>query len=102
MMASSLPSKASFGEQVGSTFEVVFPDVEAMTATLTDLTEGHQSPGFEQFSMVFTGPAEAPIQQGMCHLDHAVLGTMDLFLVPIGRDASGGLQYEAVFNRVHD
>ena len=36
--------------------------------------------------------------QGMYRLTHPALGPIDLFLVPIGPDATGGLCYEAVFN----
>jgi len=32
-------------------------------------------------------------------LQHERMGTIDLFLVPIGKDESG-FQYESVFNRV--
>ena len=53
----------------------------------------------KQFSLVFKGPLEAPIAQGIYRVDHETLGNLDLFLVPISRD-QGGVCYEAVFNRV--
>jgi hypothetical protein len=31
-------------------------------------------------------------------LEHVALGSLDIFLVPIGVDEYGGLLYEAVFN----
>ena len=36
------------------------------------------------------------LPQRIYRLEHAELGGLDLFLVPIGRDASG-ITYEAVF-----
>ena len=53
----------------------------------------------ERFSIVFRGPREKPLQQGMYQLQHDQLGALELFLVPVGRDHEG-LYYEAVFNRL--
>lgn len=53
----------------------------------------------KQFSLLFLGPLDAPILQGIYRVDHDALGPLDLFLVPIARDDKG-VQYEAVFNRV--
>lgn len=57
-------------------------------------------PGFdrpEAFSVLFTGPDEAPLPQQMHALGHDRLGGAEVFLVPIGRDERG-YHYEAVFN----
>lgn len=51
----------------------------------------------EQFSLMFHGPPEMFIPQGMYSLKNNTLGTFDLFLVPIGKDENG-FSYEAVFN----
>jgi hypothetical protein len=51
----------------------------------------------EQFSLMFQGPGEIFMPQGMYTLTHRTLGTFDLFLVPIGKD-DNGFSYEAVFN----
>lgn len=48
------------------------------------------------FSLVFLGPPQTILPQRIYRIAHATLGEFDLFLVPIGRDASG-VQYEAVF-----
>ncbi len=51
------------------------------------------------YALVFRAPprraAHAP--QGTYRLTHAELGTLEVFLVPIGPDA-GGMRYEAIFN----
>jgi len=48
------------------------------------------------FSLVFRGPRSPVAVQRIYQLEHATLGTFDLFLVPIGPDERG-MQYEAVF-----
>lgn len=101
MTPSTLPSKAAFGEHVGSGFQLAFPDQpdgSPVAVTLTELTDGAESAEFEAFSLVFSGPEDAPVHQAICRLDHPVLGPMELFVVPIGRDADG-VRYEAVLNR---
>ncbi len=47
------------------------------------------------FSLVFGGPAEPLLGQGIRRLEHARLGAFEIFLVPIAADA--GARYEAVF-----
>lgn len=49
------------------------------------------------FSLVFRGTTELPLEQGICSVDHPTLGSLSIFIVPIGPDAHG-LRYEAVFN----
>jgi len=48
------------------------------------------------FSLHFTGPAEPFLPQHTYPMHHEKLGTLEIFLVPIGRTA-GGFTYEAVF-----
>ncbi len=48
------------------------------------------------FSVVFRGPTEPLMPQRTYRVEHAGLGSFDLFLVPIGCDAEG-VAYEAVF-----
>lgn len=50
----------------------------------------------EQFSLHFRGPATPVLPQQIYRLQHQGIGVLDLFLVPIGRDATG-MTYEAVF-----
>ena len=50
----------------------------------------------EQFSLHFRGPATPALVQRTYRLEHAQLGPLEIFLVPIRSDASG-MTYEAVF-----
>lgn len=49
------------------------------------------------FAILFHGPVNAALPQRMYRFEHEVLGTFDLFIVPVGRDKNG-FHYEAVFN----
>ncbi|MGH7748287.1 MAG: DUF6916 family protein, partial [Candidatus Dormibacteria bacterium] len=51
------------------------------------------------FSLLFRGPRESPLEQGMAELEHPVIGAVAVFIVPVGVDAAG-VQYEVVFNRL--
>jgi hypothetical protein len=51
----------------------------------------------QPFNLHFKGPRSERFGQGMRRLEHPALGALDIFLVPIGADATG-LLYEAVFN----
>jgi hypothetical protein len=49
-----------------------------------------------QFSLLFRGPLDVAPEQGIYSLEHASLGSLEIFLVPIHPDAEGCL-LEAVF-----
>jgi uncharacterized protein DUF6916 len=46
----------------------------------------------EPFSLVFAGPPEPALPQRIHRLEHAQLGVLELFLVPVGPG-----RYEAIF-----
>ena len=48
------------------------------------------------FSLFFLGPGDLYLPQKMYTLRHETLGTLEIFIAPVGRDAKGYL-YEAVF-----
>ena len=60
-----------------------------------------ESSGRERFALVFHDRAastEAYLLQAMYTLEHDALGTLQLFIVPIGPDPDRqGMRYEAVF-----
>jgi hypothetical protein len=61
------------------------------------LSKPDEEGGMERFSAYFHGPADRYLRQASYPLEHEVMGTFDLFLVPIGQDETG-FRYEAVFN----
>lgn len=50
----------------------------------------------EAYSLLFCGSMQPIFPQGIYRITHAVLGELELFLVPIGPQADG-MGYEAVF-----
>jgi hypothetical protein len=73
-------------------------------ATLIEVTEfdalsppDRQQAKRTPFSLVFRCGKETPLPQGTYTVEHERMGTLEIFLVPIGPD-EGGLCYEAVFN----
>ena len=59
---------------------------------------GHPLPDRRQaFSLIFTAPASPVLPQSIYRVEHASLGALDVFLVPVGlRDSR--VEYQAVFN----
>jgi hypothetical protein len=51
----------------------------------------------QPFSLVFVEPGGRYLPQQIYRLAHPALGTLDIFLVPIGKDQHG-LRLEAVFS----
>ena len=51
----------------------------------------------QPFSLVFRGPLQPVLPQRIYRLEHEGLGTLEIFLVPVGPDKDG-MRYEAVFN----
>lgn len=50
------------------------------------------------FTLLFRAPGRKHLPQATYHLRHHRLGALDIFLVPVRRDAEA-LYYEAVFNQ---
>ena len=77
--------------------------LENNTTLVVRLIEVTTSPEYsanndrEAFSIVFRGPRDISIPQGIYTLEHETAGTVEIFLVPIGPDEKG-MCFEAVFN----
>ena len=92
----SLPPLAGFSAQCGTAFAVAGVDGVALQLSAA-VPLDRQAPDERRFSLMFRGPAQPVLQQAIHTLEHAVLGTLVIFLVPVGRDAQG-VQYQAIFN----
>jgi hypothetical protein len=57
----------------------------------------HEEGAREGFALDFTGEGADPMPQDTYELQHAELGELAIFLVPVGVDAEG-VRYEAVFS----
>lgn len=92
---------AAFAPHRGTLFKIAGGDATDLDLRLDDveaLPAQPNAPRSEPFVLVFTGPAQPRLDQGIHRLSHRALGELEIFLVPIGYGADGGLLYEAVFN----
>jgi hypothetical protein len=92
------PDMGTFAGLVNSRFRLRLDEESSVEVELAELRQGSSPPSYEQFSLLFRAPAEAPPEQRIYELEHEATGSFELFLVPVGRD-EGGLLYEAVFSR---
>ena len=99
-MEASLTHEA-FNQQAGSKFKVQVDENTGVDLELTDVSELKLYPHQEEFALVFRGPAEAFLNQGVRLFTHDQMGQFELFIVPIRRDEQG-YYYEAVFNRLRE
>jgi hypothetical protein len=94
-------TSASFEAHVGTVFRVLplAGDPLELTLDAVRLLEPHPGPRAQPFSAYFRGPRNPVLPQQIYRLEHAAMGDLELFLVPIGPDPTrGGMNYEAVFN----
>ncbi len=87
----------SFSECLNTEFHVMDNGAAILSLKLINVIEGLKTPRQESFSVVFRGPTNKLMQQGIYKLQNHKLGERDLFLVPVAKDEDG-YQYEAVFN----
>lgn len=88
----------TFSECLGDVFLIHCGGAEPLEAELASVVgSGGEGSDGRPFSVVFRGPEDASLSQGIHRVEHEVIGGFELFLVPIGPDG-GGLLYEAVFN----
>jgi hypothetical protein len=87
-----------FAEQVNTKFRMRLPASDDTELELVSVRDLGSSARHSQFSVMFLAPGTAPIEQRIYRLEHDKLGTLELFLVPVGKDSSG-VHYEAVFSR---
>ena len=90
-------TRDDFARHANTTFRL--RDAGEAALILVDVSALRASPRQETFSLRFRGAGDRPLHQATWKLDHAVLGPLDIFLVPVGQDERGRY-YEAVFNRL--
>jgi hypothetical protein len=89
---------ADFAPLVNSIFEIHADDGNFLPLTLIDVN-GTVTPASlrgESFWLTFTGTPGQVLPQSIYRLSHATMGTLEIFLVPIGATPEA-TKYEAVF-----
>ncbi len=91
-------ARTSLEQNLHTQFRLCLASDRTSQLELVELNEVRTAPDYEAFSLLFRGDASEQLPQGMYRIEHAVLGTFDLFIVPVAQDQTGRY-YEAVFNR---
>lgn len=98
-MDPSLYVVETFAPHLHSIFQVEVAPGTSLPFELTAVERGPDHPRVLMFSLMFRGPADPVYPQRVYRLQHAALGEMDFFLVPVARQEKG-VDYQAVFNRM--
>jgi len=93
-------TEQEFSRHLNSTFQLT-QDGQTVELKLVEvkpyLPAKNERADMERFSIYFDGPPDRRLLQGVHHLEHAEMGGLDIFLVPIAGDEKR-YRYEAVFN----
>lgn len=89
----------TFAPAVGETFTVGNSDGAVVELLLVEARARGNSSQLSRppFSLLFQGPADPLLPQATYRFNHDSLGTMDIFIVPLGRDEHSAV-YEAIFS----
>jgi hypothetical protein len=91
---------AGFLPYLHQTFTIYLDDQSPYPLELVsvqELGEAYQPGSRRPFSLVFSNPRQdAFLPQRIYPLEHPEMGSLELFLVPLGTDKNG-MRYEAIF-----
>lgn len=84
----------TFRPHVGTVFTLLAGDEVRVPLELVSA----EAPGEEgtRFALEFQGPGDPAYAQATVTLEHPALGTLQIFVVPVARDAEG-TRYQAIF-----
>src|SRR5256885_1176645 len=85
----------TFATELGSPFQLDYGADAPLVLKLVEVTAGKQaSVGFRRtpFSLLFRGPRQPVLPQRTYPLEHARLGRLEIFIVPLGPEGEG-MQY---------
>jgi hypothetical protein len=90
-------SQQLFKDNLNGEFKVDLEKNCSLVLQLTQVSAKKDQGPYESYTVEFTGPKEAPLNQGMYDLSNKSLGKHTIFLVPVG-ERKEGIEYEAVFS----
>ncbi len=93
-------TSAHFSDHLHTNFLIHYAPGQTLAAELIEVVDRTRSPRQERFMVMLRGPREPILPQGIYRLEHAALGTHELFLVPEDVDEAG-TYYVLTFNRFH-
>ncbi|MGJ0486811.1 MAG: DUF6916 family protein [Methylomicrobium sp.] len=91
-------TKEDWLSYLGDVFVLSAEPDKSLELTLMDVSGFGRRHGAvrEAYSLHFRGPITPVLQQSIFGVSHREMGELEIFLVPIGKDADG-VQYEAIF-----
>ena len=98
MSAAGRIEPETFRAHAGTMFDVEV-DADRVPLRLADVSDGRSGRGILRFSILFHGPPDRLIPQGMYLFRHSALGAMMLFIVPVVGSNAERIVYEACFSR---
>jgi hypothetical protein len=99
LLMSTNVTKEAFAAALNTEFAMHLEGSEAISLKLVQHQVPLMSAVQECFTLLFQAPLHAPNEQSLRTLQHATLGELEVFLVPV-KKTEEGLFYEAVFNRL--
>ena len=89
----------TFKPYENDSFKVSGPNTDGINMKLVSVTaaKSHSSSPRAPFSLMFESSENTVRPQGCYAFTHEKFGTLEIFIVPVGR-ATRGIQYHAVFN----
>lgn len=87
----------AFADCMDQQFLIHHGDSSIATRLVSVAPWGNAQAQRQAFSLTFRGPNEPVLPQRIYAVENQTLGTMEIFLVPVGPDKIG-MQYEAVFS----
>lgn len=90
----------TYEPRVGEVFRLEFADHPPVDLTLVEAAPGPWQPpegGKTAFRLEFSGPPQPLLAQATYRMQHAQLGALHIFIVPIAQDESSAT-YEAVMS----
>jgi hypothetical protein len=94
-----LPTRDAFFENLHTHFQVIDGPEGGLDLELIHVSALQSTPRQQLFSILFRGASSGFLPQRTYTLQHARLGEMSLFLVPVAQE-EGFFIYEAVFNHL--
>ena len=93
-------TEQEFSRHLNSNFQLDLQD-RSLELKLVDvkayLPGKNEQAGMERFSIFFEGPPDQLLPQQLYHFEHAEMGGLDIFMVPVA-GSEKSFRYEAVFN----
>ncbi len=89
----------TYEPHVGDVFRLEFADHPPVDLTLVEAAPGPWQRDVGEriaFRLEFAGPTEPLLEQRTYRMQHAEIGTLEIFIVPVARDEKTAT-YEAVF-----